>query len=143
MFEIRWLQQAEALQPEALRFPIDRTARPRRSRLSRRNGDGCPPSRRNVMRLAHVIIKLKRRRNLVEFLLANKARMSFAWRAQEAPPGERKGAAGRAEAAVRRDVFDPALWRLALGVRSPCFCQTLARARPESIKETLTIIVAL
>jgi hypothetical protein len=80
------------------------------------------------MRLAHVIIKLKTRQNLVEFLLANNLRVSF-WGLERRRTGDL--------------VFDPALWRLAHRVRSPRFCQTLARARPESLKEALTITVAL
>lgn len=73
MFDIRWLQN-----PEARRFLIDRTTRPWQLPPSRRKRDGIPPPRQIVMRLAHVIIKLKTRPNLVESLLASQPRVPFA-----------------------------------------------------------------
>ena len=42
-----------------------------------------------------------------------------------------------------RSMFAPALRPRTCGVRVPRFCQTLARARPESLNKALTIAVAL
>jgi hypothetical protein len=95
------------------------------------------------MRLGRVIIKPKPRQKLGEFLSADNLRVSSMCRKR--PIGLGGGVVKKSHSAEKCSVggLAHALQAFPHRVRWPCFCQTSARPRPESLKETLTMTAAL